>query len=201
LKSRLVSMVTVIFSAILLLASVSGCRRHADIQSIADIYSPLTTVLPSTSVTIIEGQIDFREFRVSSSFVTFSGTAGLSDGTVLHSQLSEGETLFSWWPTATDIIVQNNRWVDSVDLSEIGQTDKILIGPVYYYKIWQQDNLANIAGSAFDLVGPPPAEPWWQRGIFWLMIGIGIGILAVIAVIIFLIRARHRESNTPNIRP
>ncbi len=192
MKSQLVSIVTVIFSAILLLALVGGCRRHADIQSIADTYPPLTTIQPSTSIAVINGQIDVHEVRVGSSFVTFSGTAGLPDGTVLHSQSSEGETLLSWWPTGKDIIVQNNQWVDSVDLSEIGQTNKILIGPVYHYKIWQQDDLANIAVSAFDLVGPPPAEPWWQRGIFWLLVGVGIGILAIIAVIMFLIRIRHR---------
>ena len=201
MKSRLVSIVTIIFSAILLLASVGGCRRHADIQSIADTYPPLTTVQPSTSIAIIEGQIDVRETRVGSSFVTFSGAAGLPDGTVLHSQLSEGETLLSWWPTGMDIVVQNKRWVDSVDLSEIGQTNKILVGPVYHYKIWQQDDPANIAGSTFDLVGPPPAEPWWQRGIFWLAVCVGIGIPSVIAVIIFLMRAKYRESNTLNTRP
>jgi len=185
----------------LVLIPLAGCRNYADAQTMTFENVSLTTTQPAASAEIIAGQIKANRVQVDFFSINVTGTAGLPDGTILHSRLFEEGLPLAWWPTGTDIIVKNSQWIDSVTLEETGQTNKILIGPGYHYEIWQQDDPTNTAGLFFDLVGPPPADPWWRRGILWLIAGIGIGILAVIAVIIFLVRVRHRVSNTPNIRP
>jgi hypothetical protein len=195
------SVYKLVFALLFFLISLAGCSHYVDAQTTTSTNAALTTTQPAASADIIAGQLDVSRIRIDFYSINITGTAGLPDGTVLHSRLFEGETALAWWPTGTDIIVRDSQWLDWVALEAAGQTKNILAGPIYRYEIWQQDDPANTAGLFFDIVGPPPAEPWWRNGIFWLMIGIGIGILAVIAVIIFLMRAKHRESNTLNTRP
>ncbi len=176
----------------LVLVSLAGCNHYAVAQTTTSTNTTLATTQPAASAEIIAGQIKANRVQVDFSSINVTGTAGLPDGTILHSRLFEEGLPLAWWPTGTNIIVQNGQWIDSVALEAAGQTKNILSGPDYHYEIWQQDDSVNTAGLFFDLAGPPPADPWWRRGIFWLIAGIGIGILAVIAVIVFLIRARHR---------
>ena len=171
---------------------VTGCASNDATRLTTSVTQPVTTTTFG-SPEVIEGQIYVDRVHVESSLVTFYGTAGLPDGTILHSLLIEGEEPLSWWPTDMDMLVQNGQWTASVALDERGQVKNILVGPSYYYKVYQKDNPTNTAGAFFDLIGPPPIEPWWRRGIFREMFGIALGIIVIIIAGVYgIMRWRHR---------
>ena len=102
-------------------------------------------------------EIDVTHVTSGPSFVSFSGPAGLPDGTVLLSALYEDDRLLPWWPSNQPIKVENGKWEVKVLLGVNGTPYNALrSGPLYVFVVWRKDNPASLAGQQFDLVGPPP---------------------------------------------
>jgi hypothetical protein len=186
-KLKILIVVLLITSTIL----DTGCRHNSKLQATNYASSSVTITTPANSPVVVEGRIDVNRVQVEPSLITFWGIAGLPDDTIIRSQLYEGETPLSWWPTDMDILIQNSQWTISVALESRGQVNNILVGPRYYYKVWQKDNPANSTGMFFDLIGPPKITPLWKQGIFWLLISIIIGIIIIALGIYNVIRLKR----------
>lgn len=89
-------------------------------------------------------------------FIEFSGISTLPDGTYLQTQLYVGDEPLSWWPTDKPVQVQNRMWEITVPLGENGAPKYLSMSTYYSFKVWEKDNPAVMAGSGFDLMGPPP---------------------------------------------
>jgi hypothetical protein len=126
--------------------------------------SNMTTIInPVYTPPIYQGNILVEHVHVESSLIKFSGTAGLPEGTILHSQIYEDNVPLSWWPTTNDITVQNGQWTVSVSFGEQKTDGRISVGPQYIFDIWQEDYLDVRGEYSFDLVGPPKMQVWWKR--------------------------------------
>jgi hypothetical protein len=91
------------------------------------------------------------------SYIQFSGTSKLPDGTVLVSKLFEDDIPLHWWPEEQEIIVNDGEWEITVtESANITASDlELLVGPDYDFYIWKRDNPATKSSFYFDLVGPP----------------------------------------------
>ena len=91
------------------------------------------------------------------SYIQFSGTSKLPDGTVLVSKLFEDDIPLHWWPEEQEIIVNDGKWEITVtESTNITASDlELLVGPDYDFYIWKRDNPATKSIFYFDLVGPP----------------------------------------------
>ena len=186
------TLITLLLFVLVTAQLATGCASDGTTGMTTSVTPPVTTTTFG-SPEVVEGQIDVYHVHVESSLISFSGTAGFPDDTTLHSRLYEDETSLSWWPDYMDIVVQNGRWTASVDLDMPRQVKNILVGPRYHFEVWLTNNPANKSGIFFDLVGPPPFEPWWIREIFWAMIGIALGIIVIILAGIYgIMRWRYR---------
>ena len=191
-NSRLAGVVLALLLLACALSTVmSACTLSRDTSDKSP-SSGVTTTMRATSPEVIEGTIDVYRVQVRPSLIIFWGTAGLPDGTVLHSQLYEMDSPLAWWPESTDIIVENGGWTISVALDEPGEVRNILVGPRYYYEAWEKDNPVDSDGLYFDLVGPPAPEPYWHRWAFWLLVGIIALAIAIAAGVYGIIRLRRR---------
>jgi hypothetical protein len=176
---KLVMLIIQIFST-LIVSLISGCSNSSEIS----ISSKELDITPFTSSSqVIEGHIDVKEIRIGKSFVAFLGTADLPDGTILHSTLESNSVTVTWWPTDMNIPVKDSLFSATVYLNEMNKGQALVSGPQYYLEVWQEGNSSNSGSMIFDLIGPPPTEPWWKRGLIWSIFGV-IAIIAVIVVVI-----------------
>jgi hypothetical protein len=176
---KLVMLIIQIFT-ILMVSLISGCSSSSEIS----ISSKELNITPFTSSSqVIEGHIDVNEIRIDKSFVAFLGTADLPDGTILHSTLENNSVTVTWWPTDMNIPVKDSLFSARVDFSEMNKEQAFVSGPQYQIEVWQEGNSSNSGGMIFDLIGPPPAEPWWKQRFIWLIYGV-IAIITVIVVVI-----------------
>lgn len=111
---------------------------------------PETTA--SQEITAIRVHIEKGEY------ILFSGHSILLDGTLLQSQFYADDEPEEWWPGERYIEVQNGSWQITVRLGENGAPDALLVGPRYFFKVWEKDNPSVWGGIPFDLVGPPAPE-------------------------------------------
>ena len=152
MKISIISVFTILISG-----SVIGCS-HNEEQRTQD----------SENKTIIVNSIDPDSFPSSNkeivvnrvrvaSYIQFGGTSRLADGTVLVSKLFEDDIPLSWWPEEQEIIVNDGKWEITVtECANITASDlELLVGPDYYFYIWERDNPATKSSFYFDLVGPP----------------------------------------------
>ena len=142
---------------ILISGSVIGCS-HNEEQRTQDSENKTIIVnsidpdsLPTSPEDIVVNRV------LASSYIQFSGTSKLPDGTVLVSNLFEDDIPLSWWPEEQEIIVNDGKWEITVtESAKITTSDlKLLVGPDYYFYIWKRDNPATKSSFYFDLVGPP----------------------------------------------
>lgn len=101
-------------------------------------------------------EIDVTHVGSGPSFVSFSGPAGLPDGTILLSALYEDSKLLPGWPTNQPIIVENGKWEVNVPLGVKRASPALRSGTAYLSIVWRKDKPESLAGQPFDLVGPPP---------------------------------------------
>lgn len=88
-------------------------------------------------------------------YILFSGHSQLPEGTYLQTQLYADDEPEEWWPGERYIEVENGSWQITVRLGENGVPDALLVGPGYFFKVWEKDDPSVWGGIPFDLVGPP----------------------------------------------
>ncbi len=120
--------------------------------------TPIPRPGPALAPSLEPGKkINANRVRVKNGeFVEFSGITILPDGTYLQTQLYVGDEPEPWWPADKHIQVQDKKWQITVPLGENGAPKYLSMSTYYSFKVWQKDNPAVMAGSGFDLMGPPP---------------------------------------------
>ena len=149
-------LVLIVFT-LLFINSVIGCS-HNEEPEVNNSQNKTGTVnsidndsLPSSWEDIVVNRAH------AGSYIQFSGTSKLPDGTVLVSQLFQDDIPLSWWPEEQKIIVNDGEWEITVtESANITASDLgLLVGPDYNFYIWEQDNPVTKSSFYFDLVGPP----------------------------------------------
>lgn len=144
----------IIFTVVLSVLAVGCDRTGTKSNTTANATIPDASWFPSKF-----SEIDVTHVGSGPTFVSFSGPAGLPDGTILLSALYEDGKLFPGWPTNQPIIVENSTWEVKVTLGIKGSPPTLRSGPSYLFIVWRKDNPESLAGQSFDLIGPPPAAP------------------------------------------
>jgi len=147
-----------ILISIMIIVSVDGCYRNTKSDNTS---VPVDTVNSSNeSSSTPMNQIIVENVHVLDSVsIRFYGTANLSDGTLLNSQLYEDDILLSWWPANLDIMVRNENWNIVVPLGVNGAPKSLLSGPSYHLILWQKNDSSVKGFFRFDLKGPPDLSP------------------------------------------
>jgi len=184
------TLITLLLFVLITAHLVTGCTNNTRPRSLSDMPPSFTRYLLDTHHPV-QTQLIIGTIHIEPSRIAFSGGEYLDEGMVLHSQLYEEDKPLTWWPADEDIIVQNGKWNISVALGKNSEVKTLFFGPMYYLKIWQEDNPANFRETGFSL-GDPPLTPWWRQGILWLVTGIVVGCVAVTTGVYAIVRRRHR---------
>jgi hypothetical protein len=109
--------------------------------------------VPRGSITIEGVQVTAGEQ------IVVHGRSTLPDGTCLGSELwADGENQ-AWWPGEACVAVKNGTWQMVVRLGEDAVPEELDRSAQYMLRIFQQNGPNIVAVFAFDLAGPPTAEP------------------------------------------
>jgi hypothetical protein len=157
MRTMLVKLLALQFIILLIITSVIGCSRNEEpeVNNYQNKTSTVSSIDPD-SFPSSNKEIVVNRVRVAS-YIQFGGTSRLADGTVLVSKLFEDDIPLSWWPEEQEIIVNDGKWEITVtECANITASDlELLVGPDYYFYIWERDNPATKSSFYFDLVGPP----------------------------------------------
>ena len=157
MRSMSVKFLLLEFVALLIINSVIGCSHNGEpeVNNSQNNTSTVNSIdndsLPSSWEDIVVNRVH------AGSYIQFSGTSKLPDGTVLVSKLFEDDIPLSWWPEEQEIIVNDGKWEITVtESANITASDlELLVGPDYDFYIWKRDNPATKSSFYIDLVGPP----------------------------------------------
>lgn len=118
-----------------------------------DLYGPPAVLYSANSNTSGEEIIINSAQSNLCDNLSFSGRTTLPDGTILRSQLYEGNKPVAWWPADRNIQVKDGRWQITLHTEETGETlDRLLLaGPTYSFTVWEKDNPSVAATIHFDL--------------------------------------------------
>jgi hypothetical protein len=87
------------------------------------------------------------------------GRSTLPDGTCLGSELWGDGELEAWWPGGDCVPVEGGSWRMVVALGQAGAPAEVDPSAQYMLRFFQQNGPNIVAVFAFDLSGPPAAEP------------------------------------------
>jgi hypothetical protein len=106
------------------------------------------------------GSITIEGVRVTAGEqIVVRGRSTLPDGTCLGSELwADGENQ-AWWSGDTCVAVENGTWQMVVRLGEGAVPEELDRSAQYMLRVFQQGGPNIVAVFAFDLAGPPTAEP------------------------------------------
>jgi hypothetical protein len=108
---------------------------------------------PQGSITIEGVQVTTGEQ------IIVHGQSTLLDGTCLGSELwADGENQ-AWWPGEDCVAVENGAWQMAVQLGTSESPAELDRSAQYMLRVFQQNGPNIVAVFAFDLAGPPTAEP------------------------------------------
>ena len=117
------------------------------------VLAPLEGGEPQGSITIQGVQM------TASEQIVVHGRSTLPDGTCLGSELwADGENQ-AWWPGSACVPVEDGRWQMVVRLGEDEVPAELDRSAQYMLRAYQQNGPDVTAVIAFDLAGPPTAEP------------------------------------------
>jgi hypothetical protein len=91
--------------------------------------------------------------------IVVRGRSTLPDGTCLGSELWADDELQEWWPGDACVPVDNGTWRMVVRLGEGDAPTQLDQSALYILRAYEQDGADITAVFAFDLAGPPTAEP------------------------------------------
>jgi hypothetical protein len=116
-------------------------------------FMPQEGHAPQGSITIEGVQVTARKE------IVVRGRSTLPDGTCLGSELwADGENQ-AWWPGDTCVAVKNGTWQMVLRLAEGEVPAEPDRSAQYMLRVYQRNGLDIVAVFAFDLAGPPTAEP------------------------------------------
>jgi hypothetical protein len=117
------------------------------------VFAPQEGGKPQASITIQGVQVTAGEQ------IVVHGRSTLPDGTCLGSELWADGELQSWWPGGACVPVEDGRWQMVVRLGEGEVPAELDRSAQYMLRAYQQNGPDVTAVFAFDLAGPPTAEP------------------------------------------
>jgi hypothetical protein len=117
------------------------------------VFMPREGEAPQGSITIEGVQVTTGEQ------IIVHGQSTLLDGTCLGSELwADGENQ-AWWPGEDCVAVENGAWQMAVQLGTSESPAELDRSAQYMLRVFQQNGPNIVAVFAFDLAGPPTAEP------------------------------------------
>ena len=117
------------------------------------VFAPQEGGKPQGSITIQGVQVTAGEQ------IVVHGRSTLPDGTCLGSELWADGELQSWWPGGACVAVEEGSWQMVVRLGEGEVPAELDRSAQYMFRAYQQNGPDVTAVFAFDLAGPPTAEP------------------------------------------
>lgn len=155
--TMLVKFLVLVVVLLLIINGLTGCSldEEPEINNSQNETSIVNSIDPDSLPSSWEDIVVNRAH--AGSYIQFSGTSKLPDGTVLVSKLFEDDIPLHWWPEEQEIIVNDGKWEITVtESTNITASDlELLVGPDYDFYIWKRDNPATKSIYYFDLVGPP----------------------------------------------
>jgi hypothetical protein len=117
------------------------------------VFVPWEEEAPQGSITIEGVQVTAGEQ------IVVHGRSTLPDGTCLGSELwADGENQ-AWWPGDACVAVENGTWQMVIRLGTSEAPAELDRSAQYMLRVYQQNGPDVSAVLAFDLAGPPTAEP------------------------------------------
>jgi hypothetical protein len=117
------------------------------------VFVPREEGTPHGSITIEGVQVTAGEQ------IVVLGRSTLPDGTRLGSELWADGEVQAWWPGDACMRVGNGTWQMVVRLGEGEVPGELDRSAQYMLRVYQQNCPDIVAVFAFDLAGPPTAEP------------------------------------------